>query len=106
MTEAERNGEALIFHSEAARAGLCAAASDILDTMCEGDVPNPEAAILNGSVEFAAQLWMQVSLEIGVPRLKAKRAFLKMAGIYAAKHAVQAKEPASPPTKGTPHDPE
>ena len=101
MTEGERNSAAaMIFHSEAVRAGLFAAASDTLDTMLEGGVPNPEAALLTGAIEFAAQLWMQVSLQMGVPRQKAKRTFLNTAELYAAKHAILA-----PPTKGTPHDP-
>jgi hypothetical protein len=79
--------QSMAFNSDAARAGLFSAALDIADTMKENDVPHGEAAVVTGALEMAAQLWMQVMLQAGHTRMKARQAAEKQFRTFLIKHS-------------------
>ena len=54
---AQKRRANIIFHTEAVRAGLFHAASDIAKTMSEGGVEDSAACLCDGAVEFVVQLW-------------------------------------------------
>jgi len=89
----------MAFNAEAARAGMFAAALDMLDTMREQGIPQAEAAVMTGAVEMAAQLWQQVSHEAKIPVQKARRTFLSEAQHFFSKHLRMTREGAQEPTK-------
>jgi hypothetical protein len=83
----------LAFNTEAARAGLFAAALDIAETMKEAQVPHGESCIMTGAVEMAVQLWAQVSETAGVPRKKSRETLEKEMRRFFAKHWGRANDP-------------
>lgn len=60
------------FNAEAVRGYLFSAGAHVLEGMQEQKVDHAPAAVLTGALEFAAQLWMEVSLQSGVPPKKAR----------------------------------
>ena len=89
----------MAFNAEAARAGLFAAALDILDQMKKAGVPQAEAAVMTGAVEMSAQLWQQVSHEAKIPVAKARKTFLGECQHFFSKHLRMTREGAGAPTK-------
>lgn len=89
----------MAFNAEAARAGLFAAALDILDTMKKQNIPQAEAAVMTGAVEMAAQLWQQVSHQANIPVAKARRTFLGECQAFFSKHLRMTREGVKAPTK-------
>lgn len=59
------------FNAEAVRAFLFNQALQVAEGMKEQGAEHTDAVILTGSLEFAVQLWVQVSLRAGVPAQKA-----------------------------------
>lgn len=91
--EAERAyRQSMAFNTEAARAGLFAAAMDMAETMKNAGIPDGEAALLTGAVEMAAQLWMQVMLQAGQTPMAARKALEKQIRTFAIKHSRQREE--------------
>jgi hypothetical protein len=78
--------QTMAFNAEAARAGLFSSALDIADTMREAQVVNGEAAVVTGALEMAAQLWMQVMMQAGHPKMKARQAAEKQFRTFLIKH--------------------
>jgi hypothetical protein len=75
------------FNAEAVRSYLFSAGQHVLEGMTEQKVNNGAAAVLTGSVEFAAQLWMQVALQSGVPVKKARETAEKEFRGFLRKHS-------------------
>tara|TARA_R110000824_G_scaffold401790_1_gene616414 strand:- start:2985 stop:3311 length:327 start_codon:yes stop_codon:yes gene_type:complete len=65
MNEDQEKARTLAVNTEAARAGLFAAAADMLTMMKEAGVEHGEAAVVTGAVEFAVQLWDKTMLGAG-----------------------------------------
>lgn len=95
----ELRKRSLAFNAEAARAGLFAAALDMLDTMKEQGVEEAEAAVMTGVVEAAAQLWQQVSHQAKIPTQKARRTFLGECQCFFGKWVRRTREGAESETK-------
>lgn len=89
----------MAFNAEAARAGIFAAALDMLDTMKAQGVPQAEAAVMTGAVEASAQLWQQVAHEAKIPVRTARRTFLGECQQFFSKHHRMTREGARAPTK-------
>lgn len=83
----EAEWRAAAFNAEAARSGLFAAALDMAEAMKDSGIPNAEAALLTGAVEFVAQLWQQVGLAAGIPRATTRKLIEKELRFYLNKHA-------------------
>lgn len=99
MTEEATNeatrAQTLAFNTEAARSGLFAAAIDIADIMRENDVPEGEAALITGAVEFAVQLWDRTMIAAGQTPKASREAFEKQAKFFFKKHRQAPDEPAT-----------
>ena len=78
--------QSMAFNTEAARSGLFAAALDIADTMRSHGVPNGEACLMTGALEFAVQLWFQVSAQAGVMPNRARDTLMKEVWDFWDKH--------------------
>lgn len=63
--------ESAAFNVEAVRAFMFTQAVQVAEGMKEQGAANADAALLTGSLEFAIQLWVQVSIRAGVPAQKA-----------------------------------
>jgi hypothetical protein len=89
----------MAFNAEAARAGIFAAMLDIHETMNKQGVPQAAAAVMTGAIEAAAQLWVQVSMESGIPVAKSRRTFLGECQTFFSKHLRMTREGVEAPTK-------
>lgn len=76
----------IAFNIEATRAGMFAAALDMLESMRTAGVQDAPAALITGSIEAATQLWAQVSKRAGVPRKKARETMEKEMRRFFAQH--------------------
>lgn len=65
--------QALAFHTETCRAAMMAAALDIANTMRENNVPEGEACIVTGAVQFAVELWDKIMRRAGHTPLDSRR---------------------------------
>lgn len=65
--------QALSFHTETCRAAMMAAALDIANTMRENNVPEGEACLVTGAVQFAVQLWDTIMRRAGNTPLESRR---------------------------------
>ena len=81
----------MAFNAEAARAGMFAAALDMIDTMREAGVEQAEAAVLTGAIEMATQLWTKVMLEVGHPPQMVRVSLEKQIRVFFRKHSQLAK---------------
>lgn len=91
--EAKRKAN-IIFHTEAVRAGLFQAASDIAKIMSDGGVEDSAACLCDGAVEFVAQLWDGMMQGAGNTPLDSRKALerkIKLA-LSAARRAAPATE--------------
>jgi hypothetical protein len=84
-TEEERR-QRLSIHTEAARAGFFAVASDILTTMQAQQVPEAESCVMTGAVEMAVQTWVQVAEQQGVPQQKSRKTLEAEVRLFYFKH--------------------
>lgn len=62
---AEDRAAKLIINIEAVRAGMFAAANDIADMMKEAKVDDADAALIDGAIEFAVELWDNTMVAVG-----------------------------------------
>lgn len=74
------------FNVEAVRGYLFSAAEHVLESMTEQQVAHAAPAVMTAGLEFAAQLWMQVALQTGVPRAKARQTAEKQFRTFLTKH--------------------
>jgi hypothetical protein len=62
------NSDEVGFNVKATRGYLFSAATHVLEGMHEQKIEHAAAAVMTGSVEFAALLWMQTALKSRIPR--------------------------------------
>lgn len=84
--EEQARRQTFAFNAEAARAGMFAAAMDMLETMREGGVVENEAPLLTGMLEASVQLWASVMLAAGQSPKAAREALLGQVQFFWNKH--------------------
>lgn len=74
------------FNVEAVRSFLHSAALDALTGMQEQGVAHGESAVITAALEFAIQIWVQVSIRAGVPPKKARETMEREVKVFWRKH--------------------
>ena len=62
---ADERAAKLDINSEAVRAGMFAAANDIAEMMKENNVDDADAALIDGAILFAVELWDNTMIAVG-----------------------------------------
>lgn len=86
MSIEQEKANAMAMNTEAARAGLFAAAADMLEMMRDAGVEHGEAAVVTGAVEFAVQLWDKTMLGAGNTPKASREALETQVKFFLNKH--------------------
>jgi hypothetical protein len=74
------------FNVKATRGYLFTAAMHVLEGMHEQKIDHAAAAVMTGSIEFAALMWMQAALKLRVPKGQAMATARKEFETFLRKH--------------------
>lgn len=80
------NPTEVAFNVEAVRGYLFSAALEVASSLQEQNIAHGETAVMTAAVEFAVQLWVQVSMRAGVPPKKARETLERQVHTYWRKH--------------------
>lgn len=83
------DSEEVDFNVKATRGYLFSAAQHVLEGMIEQKIAHASAAVMTGSIEFAALMWMQTALKSGVPKSTAMKTARREFETFLRRHGAQ-----------------